>query len=381
MDFKELSTLLRDVKEESDSELKRRQNDKDQEQRLFPRIDRIILYVDDLDRCPAKNVVEVLQAVNLLLAFPLFVVVVGVDPRWLVHSLEQHSAILLPQEDVTDPDEDPHWQSTALNYLEKIFQIPYTLRPMDSAGFSRLVNTLSGDPDGGTRSISELSQSTAKASDDVSSRSAGRSAGQPGEAHGPKNAVSGAGVVDRKPEHLRIDNREQSFMKLLHELIPSPRAGKRFMNIYRLIRASVLERERVEFAGADEGGYYQCALLLLAILTGYPAEATEILRDLIFNVHTESWWEFVDNLKAGKSPQPAPEYRDPKVGGNSAPKIEAGQYPRDGKLRMRRWTELFSKLDRLRRFVHDQPCAGFVKWAPRIARYSFESGRVLLMVR
>ena len=52
-------------------------------------IDRIVLYIDDLDRCSPDQVVEVLQAVHLLLALDLFVVVVGVDPRWLLHSLEQ----------------------------------------------------------------------------------------------------------------------------------------------------------------------------------------------------------------------------------------------------------------------------------------------------
>ncbi|WP_269112312.1 P-loop NTPase fold protein, partial [Lentzea aerocolonigenes] len=46
-------------------------------------LERIILYVDDLDRCPPRRVVELLQAIHLLLAFPLFVVVVGVDSRWL----------------------------------------------------------------------------------------------------------------------------------------------------------------------------------------------------------------------------------------------------------------------------------------------------------
>jgi hypothetical protein len=51
------------------------------------KVERIILYIDDLDRCPADKVVDVLQAVHLLLAYPLFVVVVGVDPRWLSHSL------------------------------------------------------------------------------------------------------------------------------------------------------------------------------------------------------------------------------------------------------------------------------------------------------
>jgi hypothetical protein len=59
------------------------------------RIDRIVLYIDDLDRCQPRQVVEVLQAVHLLLALDLFTVVVGVDPRWLVKSLnEQYPGIL-----------------------------------------------------------------------------------------------------------------------------------------------------------------------------------------------------------------------------------------------------------------------------------------------
>jgi len=47
------------------------------------KIERVILYIDDLDRCPPKIVVEVLQAIHLILSFELFVVVVGVDVRWI----------------------------------------------------------------------------------------------------------------------------------------------------------------------------------------------------------------------------------------------------------------------------------------------------------
>src|SRR6185436_3206583 len=70
-------------------------------------IERIILYIDDLDRCKEKDVVAVLQAVHLLLAFPLFVVVVAVDPRWLLHSLRVESGVFTAkQEGLTDDDED-----------------------------------------------------------------------------------------------------------------------------------------------------------------------------------------------------------------------------------------------------------------------------------
>src|SRR5262249_10202047 len=61
-DFEQLSKLLTADDETRDPEL--------------PRIDRIVLYIDDLDRCRADRVIEVLEAVHLLLAFPLFAVVV-----------------------------------------------------------------------------------------------------------------------------------------------------------------------------------------------------------------------------------------------------------------------------------------------------------------
>jgi hypothetical protein len=40
---------------------------------------RVVLYIDDLDRCPPGKVLQVLEAVHLLLAFQQFVVVVAVD--------------------------------------------------------------------------------------------------------------------------------------------------------------------------------------------------------------------------------------------------------------------------------------------------------------
>ena len=92
-----------------------------------PEVQRIVLYVDDLDRCPSEKVVEVLQAVHLLLAFKLFVVVVGVDSRWLEHSLKAHYKDLL---------EEPG------NYLEKIFQIPFILQRMTPSRYQELIEGL-----------------------------------------------------------------------------------------------------------------------------------------------------------------------------------------------------------------------------------------------
>ncbi len=94
-----------------------------------PPLQRIVLYVDDLDRCPPSRVVEVLEAIHLLLAIPLFVVFVAVDPRWLLLSLESHYAALLKDVE-SDHGAGIVEAATPLDYLDKIFQIPFALRPM-----------------------------------------------------------------------------------------------------------------------------------------------------------------------------------------------------------------------------------------------------------
>jgi hypothetical protein len=85
-DFEQLSTLLEQVRQQEATEREQQlansaaqpngtPSDGNGAAPKLPRIDRIVLYIDDLDRCPEDKVVDVLQAVHLLLAFPLFVVV------------------------------------------------------------------------------------------------------------------------------------------------------------------------------------------------------------------------------------------------------------------------------------------------------------------
>jgi hypothetical protein len=100
----------------------------------IPELERIILYVDDLDRCPVERVIEVLQAIHLLLAFPLFVVVVGVDLRWLLQAVRRHLRELA--------GDDTEYQASPYDYMEKIFQLPFCLQPMSGRGYERLIGQL-----------------------------------------------------------------------------------------------------------------------------------------------------------------------------------------------------------------------------------------------
>jgi hypothetical protein len=166
---KKLLEEPRDIlKDEEKESLKR--TFKDSDLRLFKRI---ILYIDDLDRCPPEKVVEVLQAIHLLLYFPLFVVVVAVDARWLSRSLKDvfpdllAETVILPgtgeraeerlrskgqrgkRQDQIDVlrerdsnDGGSERAASSQDYLEKIFQIPYWVRSMDADASKRYVQSI-----------------------------------------------------------------------------------------------------------------------------------------------------------------------------------------------------------------------------------------------
>jgi hypothetical protein len=344
-DFKELSAILERVALEPP-------------QIDLPRVDRIVLYIDDLDRCPEDKVMDVLQAVHLLLAFPLFVVVVGVDPRWLLHSVAARSTPLRHDGD----DANGFEQSTPLDYLEKIFQIPFTLSPMSNVGFGSLVDKVAGSGQGDKkRGYSPTARTSAPgfAPKFVSAeaQSDTQTIATPAIESIPVHSASSIPAIPTQTseefksaaEPLKIETWEREYMKKLYCLIPSPRAGKRFINIYRMIRSTVDNEHWQEFVGEEQrGGDHRQALLLLAILTGYPGEASEILRQLIERVHNETWWEFIDTLNAS--------------GGN--------------------WEELRVKLQSLRPLVADtEGCDLFRRYASSVARYSFQSGRVLLALQ
>lgn len=95
--------------------------DRDDERKraLFPRgPTRVVLFIDDLDRCPPARVVEVFEAVQLLLATPLFVVVIALDISYVARALEKVYAGVLHR-----------WgEPSGLDYIEKIIQIPYRMR-------------------------------------------------------------------------------------------------------------------------------------------------------------------------------------------------------------------------------------------------------------
>ena len=267
------------------------------------RINRIVLYIDDLDRCPPNKVVDVLQAVHLLLAFPLFVVVVGVDARWITKSLEARYRELL-RLDTKDSDANISpllGAATPNDYLEKIFQIPFWLRPMGPSASETMLRGLlkgsvappaeaaghpstagaiqSGGAVNGTPSAADQPGSIPQEGVPVSPRPAALAPATPVGSASPE-------APDPKAKHrvldLTISGEELDYMaKLAGILGRSPRSLKRFVNVYRLIKAGLEEHELHVFTRPRSPiADYQAVLFLLAVDTGTPLAAKEFFKTI-----------------------------------------------------------------------------------------------------
>jgi hypothetical protein len=294
-------------------------------------LERIVLYIDDLDRCPPRRVVEVLEAVHLMLALDLFVVVVAVDARWLVRSLEHHHRDLFIKDTLEGPgpaaEENERRLATPIDYLDKIFQIPYVLRPPTRDVVGRYLQallpapdtsdeTLANGPDTGNDSLPE--DDSAGQGHDVT----GDHGGEPGAPAGlPADAEAGAPTIrpagakpadsagdetvpaDLRPPGLELSRAEFDFMARLGGLIQTPRAAKRMVNIYRLVRIGIPEEDLQPFTGNEKGGPYQAVQVLLAILVGSPAIAAEVFHSLLDAQPADSVLSVLQQMRLKRTPE------------------------------------------------------------------------------
>jgi hypothetical protein len=359
-----------------------------------------VLHIDDLDRCPPRRVVEVLEAVHLMLALDLFVVVVAVDARWLIRSLDYHHHELfrtgdrrrakretqpgdaprpadgsVPWRD--DDDEDGLGLATPVDYLDKIFQIPFVLPPpkpeatalylrsllpkpvrapppgaTETPGMSgtvgraavdgadvpeRVAGAATADPrlgshesgtdeadahendsrqayvegvvpgaggqaaDGVAASASqdahgdldEPGRSPQDESDPLDGRRRGAGVRSPAELNGPTPTPA---TVELRPQGLQLTQTEVEFMARLGGLLPTPRAAKRLVNIYRLVRIGIPAPELAGFVGDEAGGPYQAVQVLLAVLVGHPLFAREVFREVIVGHHGQDLAAVVEDV-------------------------------------------------------------------------------------
>lgn len=81
-------------------------------------IEKLVIVIDDLDRCSPERIIENLEAIKLFLNVEKTAFIIGADPRIVRHAIENKYGIKNQQEDQNRIVDD---------YLEKLIQIPYFL--------------------------------------------------------------------------------------------------------------------------------------------------------------------------------------------------------------------------------------------------------------
>lgn len=355
---------------------------------------RIVLYIDDLDRCPPAKVVDVLQACHLLLCFPLFVVVVAVDARWVSLSLlrnfdglltdaNAHRAGPLPSEFSTRP---ARGGASPSDYLEKVFQIPYWVRPINADSSKRLVADLASAGDavtsqpierktgstprgsvaqpgeshsGGADAVDEAPTTKVPDHDAIDSVESVRAAKVPpeGERSSPgAGSVASQGTPPARPEDpdpasLRLTSFER---RALEDLAPfagdSPRNLKRFVNVYRVLRSSLPDGAGTLVGAEGDRLDYRAILTQLAIVTGAP-----LLADAFFEA-------LASETSKGGSPSALLGRLEQRENGAKPPEWQFLQ----GALRLLAGTN--DSKNMIERMQH---------YAPLVKRFSFSAGGTL----
>jgi hypothetical protein len=273
------------------------------------------------------------------------------------------------------------WRTTPQNYLEKIFQIPVSLRPMSAEGYARLVQGLFSAT-GSRPQRPAISGTDSGDSPPPSGADAARNdVADKGAVHGSEQGNDGDRDKDRERDKERERDKdrdrdrdrdrgtsttpgdefvinedalvikpvEASFAESLYRLMPSPRATKRFSNIYRILKASTAPDELQTFEGTEQWpGTFQVPMLLLAILIGMPAEAAALFPKLY------------ERVRAGEDPVDA-------LGAIDAPVL--------AKDRVALFHDRVNEIASESSFPRSPEL--FAEWLPRVSRFSFEIGRAV----
>jgi hypothetical protein len=212
---------------------------------------RIILKIDDLDRCPPPKVIEVLEAAQLLVKTDLFVVLFALDLRYVTRAIEKR------YDGILSHSEHP----TGLDYIEKIIQLPYQVRPIAEDNlepfFSGQLDYISDAPEAEPKKELEP---------------------QPAPAGGiPARTIH---IPERPLLRQVLQLTECEFNDIVGASKPlnlSPRAGKRISNVYKIWK--LLWHKRGE-ESATEQRVKRAMVALLALSTVRPHLARHGLRTL-----------------------------------------------------------------------------------------------------
>ena len=238
---------------------------------------RVFVFIDDLDRCPTGKIMEILQAINLILGESKFYVFLGIDTEMIYRAIIDACR--------TAYGAAPVGRRFAETYLQKIVQLPFHLPETPEDQRASFVT-------------------------DMFSMAAREST--------PDNTGSGSERPDGKKEFLRWDrgvlgdpglaaptraedtlSELQAFLDFLPDLSDNPREIKRLVNMHRFVKI-VLQGQ------------------------GRPAPTNKDQRKLVkWLIFCDRWPDLIDKVLKNEKPEPRSENPIADLAG---PDSEAGKF-------------------------------------------------------
>lgn len=234
---------------------------------------KMIIFVDDLDRCQPKYVLQILESTKILLERKGFVFVLAMDAKVLRYAVGSHYDFM-----------DRRLKGRARighDYLEKIIQIPFHLPPLTEEELLKLKRQLIGDrlfkpsvavtPPPATTATSTKSP-TVKVTGQEPPLSINP---DPPDDKKPDNKSTKPPDEPPKLDHTLSMTLDESEDKALDDMIksglkPSPRLMKRIINVYFLCRHLYLIDQEVARTPPT------ILMKWIALSTVYPFEARDV---------------------------------------------------------------------------------------------------------
>jgi hypothetical protein len=195
--------------------------------RRLPGEPRVVVTVDDLDRCSDESIMETLQAINLVLGASDFFVVLAIDPDMIYRAIARQRGL---------SDDDTLARPFAENYLRKIIQLPLHLPPRKADERFGFVSQL----------FSPAAQRDFLAAQSVNGGPPQLDGAPPTEQPGARMPFSWspAVVVSPRVQVLREveDTKDElSALQAYQEYLEdNPRELKRLVNVHRLVKILLL---------------------------------------------------------------------------------------------------------------------------------------------
>ncbi|NJB83592.1 KAP family P-loop NTPase fold protein [Wenyingzhuangia aestuarii] len=119
-----LKSIIKDEEPEEKSMLVREFRDGFSELIRDSKIKKLVVIIDDLDRCTPERIIENLEAIKLFLNVEKTAFIIGADPRIVRHAIEYRY-----KTDRIELSDDPNSRNKRIvnDYLEKLIQVPYNL--------------------------------------------------------------------------------------------------------------------------------------------------------------------------------------------------------------------------------------------------------------